>query len=60
MLKNEDRMQSHTMELPRLIEIGEKNIVDFGKFLKSLNKQKQVSLICGSNVPKVLKIKVEK
>ena len=60
MLKNEDRMQSHTMELPRLIEIGEKNIGDFGKFLKSLNKPKKVSLICGSNVQKVLKIKVEK
>ena len=60
MLKNEDRMQSHTMELPRLIEIGEKNIGDFGKFLKSLNKPKKVSLICGKNVQKVLKIKVEK
>ena len=53
-------MQSHTMELPRLIEIGEKNIGDFGKFLKSLNKPKKVSLICGTNVQKVLKIKVEK
>jgi len=53
-------MQSHTMELPRLIEIGEKNIGDFGKFLKSLNKPKKVSLICGVNVQKVLKIKVEK
>ena len=53
-------MQSHTMELPRLIEIGEKNIGDFGKFLKSLNKPKKVSLICGINVQKVLKIKVEK
>ena len=60
MLKNEDRMQSHTMELPRLIEIGEKNIGDFGKFLKSLNKPKKVSLICGSNVQKVLKVKIEK
>ncbi len=53
-------MQSHTMELPRLIEIGEKNIGDFGKFLKSLNRPKKVSLICGKNVQKVLKIKVEK
>ena len=60
MLKNEDRMQSHTMELPRLIEIGEKNIGDFGKFLKSLNKPKKVSLICGTNVQKVLKVKIEK
>ena len=53
-------MQSHTMELPRLIEIGEKNIGDFGKFLKSLNNPKKVSLICGINVQKVLKVKVEK
>jgi len=53
-------MQSHTMELPRLIEIGEKNIGDFGKFLKSLNKPKKVSLICGTNVQKVLKVKIEK
>ena len=53
-------MQSHTMELPRLIEIGEKNIGDFGKFLKSLTRPKKVSLICGKNVQKVLKIKVEK
>ena len=60
MLKNEDRMQSHTMELPRLIEIGEKNIGDFGKFLKSVNKPKKVSLICGTNVQKVLKVKIEK
>ncbi len=60
MIKNEDRMQSHTMELPRLIEIGEKNIGDFGKFLNSLNKPKKVSLICGTNVQKVIKIKVEK
>ena len=60
MIKNEDRMQSHTMELPRLIEIGEKNIDDFGKFLNSLNKPKKVSLISGITVQKVLKIKIEK
>ncbi|MEK6822178.1 MAG: glycerol-1-phosphate dehydrogenase, partial [Thermoproteota archaeon] len=36
MTKSHDRMQSHTMELPRLIEIGEKNIGDFGKFVNSL------------------------
>lgn len=60
MIKNENRMQSHTMELPRLIEIGEKNIGDFGEFLNSLNRPKKVSLICGTNVQKVLKVKVEK
>ena len=60
MTKNQDRMQSHTMELPRLIEIGEKNIADFGKFLNSLNKPKKVSLIAGINVQKVLRKKIEK
>ena len=60
MIKNEDRMQSHTMELPRLIEIGEKNIDDFGKFLNSLNKPKKVSLISGITVQKVLKSKIER
>ena len=60
MIKNQDRMQSHTMELPRLIEIGEKNIGDFGKFLTSLNKPKKVSLISGINVQKVLRKKIEK
>ena len=60
MTKNHDRMQSHTMELPRLIEIGEKNISEFGNFLISLNKPKKVSLISGMNVQKVLRIKIEK
>ena len=50
-------MQSHTMELPRLIEIGEKNIDDFGKFLNSFNKPKKVSLIAGTNVTKIIKEK---
>ncbi len=53
-------MQSHKMELPRLIEIGEKNINDFGKFLISLNRPKKVSLIAGTNVQKILKKKIEK
>ncbi|MCS5528209.1 MAG: sn-glycerol-1-phosphate dehydrogenase [Nitrosopumilus sp.] len=53
-------MKSHTMELPRLIEIGEKNIGSFGKFLNSLNRPKKVSLISGTNVQKVLKTKIEK
>ena len=60
MIKNQDRMQSHTMELPRLIKIGEKNIGDFGSFLNLLNKPKKVSLISGINVQKVLKKKIEK
>ena len=60
MTKNEERMQSHSMELPRLIEIGEKNIGDFGKFLVSLNKTKKISLVSGTNVQKVLRKKIEK
>ena len=60
MIKNQDRMQSHTMELPRLIKIGEKNIGDFGSFLNLLNKPKKVSLISGKNVQKVLREKIEK
>ena len=60
MIKNHDRMESHRMELPRLIEIGEKNINDFGKFLISLNKPKKVSLIAGINVQKILKKAIEK
>ncbi len=60
MTKLQDRMQSHTMELPRLIKIGEKNIGDFGDFLNLLNKPKKVSLISGVNVQKVIKIRIEK
>ena len=59
MRKNQDRMPSHTMELPRLIEIGEKNIQEFGNFLKKLNKPKKVSLISGKNVQNVLKERIE-
>lgn len=59
MTKNQDRMQSHIMELPRLIEIGEKNIEDFGRFLNSLGKPQKVSLVSGINVQKVLKQKIE-
>ena len=52
-------MQSHRMELPRLIVVGEKNINEFGDFLISLNKPKKVSLISGDNVKKILKKKIE-
>ena len=52
-------MQSHTMELPRLIEIGEKNIGDFGRFINSLNKAKKISLISGINVRKIIRKKIE-
>ena len=53
-------MQSHTMELPRLIVVGEKNMSEFGKFLHVLNKSKKVSLISGSNVKNIFKKQVEK
>jgi len=59
MTKSHDRMQSHTMELPRLIEIGERNIGDFGKFVNSLNKSKKISLISGTNVTKIIQKKIE-
>ena len=52
-------MPSHTMELPRQIVVGEKNIEDIGDFLKSLNNAKKVSLISGKNVRKILHKKIE-
>ena len=50
---------SHTMELPRLIVVGEKNIGKIGDFLKSLNGAKKVSLISGSNVKKIVQKKID-
>jgi len=47
------------MELPRLIVIGEKNIKEFGKFLRSLNNPKKVSLISGFYVKKFIQKKIE-
>ncbi len=60
MTKNLDRMPSHTMELPRLIVIGEKNIGKIGDFLISLKKPKKVSLVTGKHVKKILQKKIEK
>ena len=60
MTKEEQLMQSHTMELPRLIVVGENNMNEIGEFLFSLNKPKIVSLISGINVQKILKQKIEK
>jgi len=48
------------MELPRLIVIGEKNINEFGNFLKALVSPKKVSLISGINVKKFLQKKIER
>ncbi|MFB5611539.1 MAG: sn-glycerol-1-phosphate dehydrogenase [Nitrosopumilaceae archaeon] len=60
MTKNLDRMPSHTMELPRLIVIGEKNIADIGDFLNSLAKPKKVSIMSGVNVRKIVQKKIDK
>ena len=59
MTKKKDLAPSHTMELPRLIVIGEKNINEFGSFLKSLYNPKKVSLISGIHVKKFLQKKIE-
>jgi glycerol-1-phosphate dehydrogenase [NAD(P)+] len=48
------------MELPRLIVIGEKNINEFGKFLKVLDNPKKVSLISGIHVKKFIQKKIER
>jgi len=53
-------MYSHTMELPRQIVVGEKNINEFGEFLHNLTKSKKVSLISGIHVKKIIKQRVEK
>lgn len=60
MTKNLDRMQAHTMELPRLIVIGENNIGKIGDFLISLEKPKKVSLVTGEHVKKILQKKIER
>jgi glycerol-1-phosphate dehydrogenase [NAD(P)+] len=53
-------MDSHTMELPRQIVVGEKNIGEFGEFLHNLTKPKKVSLISGIHVKKIIKQRIEK
>ena len=58
MAKNGD-VPSHTMELPRLIVIGNNNIGGVGKFLKSLDSPKKVSLVSGTHVKKLIQKKVE-
>ena len=52
-------VKSHTMELPRLIEIGEKNIDGFGNFLGSLGGIGTVSVIAGANVQDILRGRIE-
>ena len=50
---------SHTMELPRQIVVGEKNIDRVGKFLENLSKPKKVSIISGKNVKKIIGKKID-
>jgi glycerol-1-phosphate dehydrogenase [NAD(P)+] len=54
------QMKSHTMELPRLIVIGEKNVNSFGDFLKTLTNPKKVTLVTGVNVKKIIQKKIER
>ena len=53
-------MQSHTMELPRRIVVGGKNIDGIGKFLKSLKNTKEVSIVSGNNVKKIVQKKINR
>lgn len=59
MTRRQDGMQSHTMELPRLIVVGEKNIDEFGEFLHTLNRPKKISMITGIHVKKIIKQQIE-
>ena len=52
-------MSSHTMELPRQIVVGDKNIGDLGNFLNSLKRTKKISIISGGNVKKIVQKKIE-
>ena len=60
MKKKLSRIHSHTMELPRLIVVGNNNLSQLGKFLKTLSNPKKVSLISGKNVKSILGKKIEK
>ena len=50
---------SHTMELPRQIVVGEKNIDRVGEFVRSLSKPKKISIISGKNVRKIIGSKID-
>ena len=58
-LKGKKRISSHTMELPRQIVVGNKNIGDIGNFLNSLKNIKKVSVVSGSNVKKIVQKKID-
>ena len=50
---------SHTMELPRLIVVGEGNIGDIGGLIRSLSRADRVALITGPNVKRLTQDVVE-
>ena len=54
------KAKSHTMELPRQIVVGEKNIEQVGEFLRSLSNPKKVSIISGKNVKKIIGKEIDK
>ena len=58
-IKKKSQSASHTMELPRQIVVGEKNIHDVGDFLKSLSRPTKVSIISGKNVKKIIGKKID-
>jgi glycerol-1-phosphate dehydrogenase [NAD(P)+] len=58
-IKKKNLPASHTMELPRQIVVGEKNIEHIGEFLKSLSKPKKISIISGKNVKKIIGKKID-
>ena len=60
MKKKLSRAHSHTMELPRLIVVGNNNLNQIGKFVKTLSNPKKVCLISGKNVRPIVGKKIEK
>ncbi len=58
--KPPESASSHTMELPRLIVIGEKNIGGIGGFVRSLGRTGRMALISGVNVRKLVQDRVER
>ena len=58
-VKKKNLPTSHTMELPRQIVVGEKNIDRVGEFVRSLSKPKKISIISGKNVRKIIGSKID-
>ena len=50
---------SHTMELPRKIEIGENTLGRLGDFVKSLGISHRVSLVSGSHVKRMIRREID-